>query len=138
MSRTDLMKQVAPQVGFPEEKNFNPIYMMWQVCDKAPILLRNENLCNVESQIGADSMSQAIWRQYMNSARSFAKLRLLEMSLQHNTLKNKIRVCVHYVSSCILSKDENWLKHSPLKGLTLLAAPMGCVLALLVRWKNRV
>jgi hypothetical protein len=136
--RTDLMKQVAPQVGFPEEKNFNPIYMMLQVCDKAPILLMNENLCNVEYQIGADSMSQGIWRQYMNSARSFAKLRLLEMSLQHNTLKNKIRVCVHYVSSCILSKDENWLKHSPLKGLTLLAAPMGCVLALLVRWKNRV
>lgn len=135
--RTDLMKQVAPQVGFPEEKNFNPIYMMLQVCDKAPVLLMNENLCNVEYQIGADSMSQGIWRQYVNSARSFAKLRLLEMRLQRNNLKNRMRVSVHYVSSCILSRDEDWLNKSPLKLMTLLLSPLGGMLALVVMWKNR-
>ena len=135
--RTDLMKQVAPQVGFPEEKNFNPIYMMLQVCDKAPVLLMNENLCNVEYQIGADSMSQGIWRQYVNSARSFAKLRLLEMRLQRNNLKNRMRVSVHYVSSCILSRDEGWLNKSPLKLMTLLLSPLGGMLALVVMWKNR-
>ncbi len=135
--RTDLMTQVAPQVGFPEEKNFNPIYMMLQVCDKAPILLMNENLCNVEYQIGADSMSQGIWRQYVNSARSFAKLRLLEMRLRRNNLKNRMRVCVHYVSSCILSRDKDWLNKSPLKLMTLLLSPLGGMLALVVMWKNR-
>ena len=135
--RTDLMRAVAPQVGFPGEKNFNPVYMMLQVCDKYPILLMNEVLCNVEYQVGADSMSQAIWRQYLNSAKSFAKLRLLEMSLEHNTLRNKIRVCAHYVSSCILSKDKKWLCNSPLKLMTLLVAPLGFILSLIVLWKNK-
>ena len=131
------MKEVAPQVGFPGEKNFNPVYLMLQVCDSYPILLLNENLCNVEYQIGADSMSQGIWHQYVNSARSFAKLRLLEMSLKHNTLRNKMRVCIHYISSCLLSKDGEWLKKSPLKVMTLLLFPVGFTLYLLVLWKNK-
>ncbi len=135
--RTALMKEVAPQVGFPGEKNFNPVYLMLQVCDNYPVLLLNENLCNVEYQIGADSMSQGIWHQYVNSARSFAKLRLLEMSLKHNTLRNKMRVCVHYISSCLLSKDAEWLKKSPLKVMTLLLFPVGFTLYLLVLWKNK-
>ena len=135
--RTALMKAVTPQVGFLGEKNFNPVYMMLQVCDKYPVLLMNENLCNVEYQIGVDSMSQGIWRQYANSARSFAKLRLLEMGLKHNTLRNKTRVCVHYISSCLLSKDDNWLHNSPLKVMTLMLFPVGFVLYLLVLWKNK-
>jgi len=135
--RTELMKEVAPQIGFSEEKNFNPVYLMLQVCDRYPILLLNENFCNVEYQIGADSMSQAIWKQYMNSARSFAKQRLLEMSLTHNTLKNKMRVCVHYLSSCLICKEKNWLANSPLKMMTILLSPIGFCLYLLILWKNR-
>ena len=135
--RTALMREAAPQVGFMGEKNFNPVYMMLQVCDSYPVLLLNENLCNVEYQVGADSMSQGIWRQYVNSPRSFAKLRLLEMSLKHNTLKNMARVCVHYISSCLLSKDGEWLTKSPLKSMTMILAPVGLALYLLVLWKNR-
>lgn len=135
--RTALMKEVAPQVGFPGEKNFNPVYMMLQACDNYPMLLLNENLCNVEYQVGADSMSQGIWRQYVNSPRSFAKLRLLEMKLKHNTFKNKMRVCVHYISSCLLSKDRDWLKKSPLKTMTILFTPIGFALYLVVWWKNK-
>ena len=135
--RTSLMRQVAPQIGFPGEKNFNPVYMMLQVCDNYPVLLMNEVLCNVEYQIGADSMSQGIWRQYANSARSFAKLRLLEMGLKRNNFRNKMRVCVHYISSCLLSRDKKWLNNSPLKIMTLLLFPMGFMLYLMVLWKNR-
>lgn len=135
--RTSLMRQVAPQIGFPGEKNFNPVYMMLQVCDNYPVLLMNEVLCNVEYQIGADSMSQGIWRQYANSARSFAKLRLLEMGLKRNNFSNKMRVCVHYISSCLLSRDKKWLSNSPLKIMTLLLFPMGFMLYLMVLWKNR-
>ena len=135
--RTALMKAVTPQVGFLGEKNFNPVYMMLQVSDNYPVLLLNENLCNVEYQIGADSMSQGIWRQYVNSARSFANLRLLEMGLKHNTMKNKIRVCIHYISSCLLSKDVDWLRKSPLKLMTIMLFPVGLGLYLLVLWKSK-
>lgn len=135
--RTALMKEVAPQVGFQGEKNFNPVYMMLQVCDKYPVLLLNENLCNVEYQIGADSMSQGIWRQYVNSPQSFAKLRLLEMTLKHNSVRNKMRVCIHYTSSCLLNKNSEWLRKSPLKFMTIMLFPLGFVLYLLVLWKNK-
>ena len=100
--RTDLMKNVAPLEGFPGEKNFNPIYMLLQVCDDYPLLVVNEPLCLVEYQQG-DSMSRHIWRQYFNSPRSFAKLRKLEMSLKHNTFWNRLRCAVHYIVESFLS-----------------------------------
>ncbi len=78
--------------------NITKIYIMIQVCEQSPLLIINANMCWVEYQIGADSMSQGIFRQYVNSPRSFAKLRLLEMTLKHNTLKDKCRSAIHYVS----------------------------------------
>ena len=135
--RTDLMKKVSPMIGYEGEKNFNPIYMTIQICDQYPLLLMNENLCWVEYQIGGDSMSQGIFRQYVNSPRSFAKLRLLEMTLKHNTLKDKCRSVIHYVSSCLLIKDKNWLRKSPEKLLTMMLAPVGAALYCYIQFKNR-
>lgn len=135
--RTDLMKRVAPQTGFPGEKNFNPVYMLLQVDNEYPLLVINENLCWVEYQIGADSMSQGIFKQYINSPRSFAKLRLLEMTLKRNNLKNKFRSAVHYISSCLIAKDKNWFKQSTNKPLTLLAIPLGILLYFYIKFKTR-
>lgn len=132
--RTDLMKKVAPQVGFDGEKNFNPVYMLLQVCDNYPLLVLNENLCIVEYQQD-DSMSRSIYRQYMNSPRSFAKLRLLEMQLKRNTFNNRFRSAIHYVSSCILAKDKLWLKNTPNKMLVLSAAPFGLALSKFIKHK---
>ena len=132
--RTDLMKKVAPQVGFEGEKNFNPVYMLLQVCDNYPLLVLNENLCIVEYQQD-DSMSRGIYRQYVNSPRSFAKLRLLEMQLKRNTFKNRFRSAIHYVSSCILAKDKQWLKNTPNKMIVLSAAPFGFALSMFIKHK---
>lgn len=133
--RTALMKQVAPMVGFPGEKNFNPVYMTIQVCDRYPLLLLNENLCFVDYQTGVDSMSAGIWRQYINSPRSFQKQRILEMQLVHTTWLNRVRVAIHYVASSIIARDRHWLRHSPRKKLTLLVAPLGLLLYFLIRFK---
>lgn len=135
--RTALMKNVAPMEGFMGEKNFNPVYMLMQVCDQYPLIVLNENLCWVEYQLGLDSMSQGIYRQYVNSPRSFAKMRLLEMSLVHNLTKDRFRSCVHYVSSCLICKDKEWLTRSPLKMMTLLAAPLGFIWYCFILYKNR-
>lgn len=134
--RTDLMRSVAPQIGFPGEKNFNPVYMLLQVCDEWPLLVLNENLCDVEYQ-QTDSMSAAIFRQYADSPRSFAKTRLLEMQLKHNTKSNKVRSAIHYVAECILARDRDWLRKSPYKALTIGAVPAGILLYLYILWKNR-
>ena len=135
--RTDLMKQVSPQIGFKGEKNFNPVYMLLQVCDEKQLLVLNENLCYVDYQQN-DSMSAEIYHQYMDSPRSFAKLRLLEMGLKHNTLSNRFRSVVHYVSSCLIAKDYNWLRNSQKKLLTLCAIPFGSILYIFVILKNRI
>lgn len=125
--RTDLMRRVAPQVGFPGEKNFNPVYMLFQACDEYPLLVLNENLCFVEYQ-ESDSMSRNIIRQYMDSPRSFAKLRILEMTLKHNTVWNRFRCAVHYVAECRIAKENAWFAKTPQKAITLLAFIPGCLL----------
>lgn len=135
--QTKLMKKVAPQIGFEGEKNFNPIYLLLQVCDKYPLLVLNENLCIVEYQTGADSMSQGIFKQYINSPNSFAKMRLQEMNLQHNTLKDKFRSAIHYVSSCIIAKDKNWFKKATRKDLVAFAAPLGFLISLYIKRKAK-
>ena len=103
--RTDLMRKVAPQVGFPGEKNFNPIYMLLQVCDEYPLLVLNENLCLVEYQVG-DSMSGNLIQQYLDSPKSFAKLRRLEMDLKRNTTWNRFRSAIHYVAETSLAGER--------------------------------
>lgn len=130
--RTDLMKRVAPMVGFPGEKNFNPIYLLLQVCDKYPLLILNTPLCLVEYQEG-DSMSRNIWKQYLDSPRSFAQMRRLEMTLRRNTLSNQFRCAVHYVAECLISRDKEWLKKSPRRFLTLVGVIPGFLLYLYLR-----
>jgi glycosyltransferase involved in cell wall biosynthesis len=133
--RTDLMKQVAPQIGFKGEKNFNPVYMLLQVCDNYPLLVLNDNLCWVEYQ-QEDSMSANIFKQYMDSPRSFAKSRVMEMNLKRSTWLNNIRCAIHYVAECIIAKDADWLNNSPKKLLTLAVAPIGYLLMLYIKSKS--
>lgn len=135
--RTDLMKEVAPQVGFPGEKSFNPVYLLLKVCDRYPLLVLNENLCWVDYQPN-DSMSRNIFHQYVSSPRSFAKMRLLEMQLKHNTFANRVRCAIHYVSSCIIARDGNWLKQSPCKLLTLCGALPGWMLSCYIKRKAQI
>lgn len=134
--RTELMRKVAPQIGFEGEKNFNPSYMLAQVWDRYPLLVINENLCNVEYQIGADSMSQGIYKQYVNSARSYAKHRIMHMQLTRYPYSQKFRSAAHYISSCILSHEGNWFKNSPMKLTTLLAIPMGVAIYFIIKIKT--
>lgn len=126
--RTELMKKVSPMIGFKGEKDFNPFYMIMQVCDIYPMLIINDNLCTVEYQVGTDSMSQGIFRQYINSPRSYAKYRAKTMELNHITFKRKMLLAAHYVSSCIIAKDQDWLKKTSYPILTLLMSPFGILL----------
>ncbi len=84
------------------EKNFNPIYMLLQVCDDYPLLMVNKPLCLVEYQQN-DSMSRNIWRQYFDSPRSFAKMRRLEMHLKRSTVLNRIRSAAHYAADSLIA-----------------------------------
>lgn len=133
--RTELLKAVAPMPTFEGEKNFNPIYLFHLIDIKYPLLLLNDNLCFVEYQpLG---MSDQIFKQYVNSPRSFSELRKLIMSRKEASIKLKYRNAIHYVSSQIMIRNKNWLKESPQKLLTILAIPLGAILYLYIQYKSK-
>lgn len=134
--RTSLIKKFIPMKGFQDEKNFNPYYLIMQVDNEYPFLFLNKNLCFVEYQEN-DSMSRHIFSQYLNSPKSFAKYRIMEMKMKRNTLKNMIKLNIHYNGSTIISKDCNWLKNSPEKLLTFLTRPLGYMLVLYIKKKAK-
>ncbi|MCH5229135.1 MAG: glycosyltransferase family 2 protein [Muribaculaceae bacterium] len=134
--RTDIMKDLPPMIGYSEEKNFNPIYLILQACDNLPVILINHNLCYVEYQ-PYDSMSRSIWRQYFNSPKSFAKLRALEMGLKRSNFLNNLRLSVHYDAVCFLSKEKSWLLNTPKPFLALMMAPAGWILSLIIKIKAK-
>ena len=80
-------------------------------------------------------MSQGIFKQYLDSPNSFAKMRLLEMTLKHNTLKDKFRSAIHYVSSCLIARDKLWFRRSTNKLLTIFACPFGFILYFYIKYK---
>lgn len=134
--RTDLLKLFAPMPVFPCEKNFNPIYLYVQVDRDYKFRLINESLCYVDYQ--EDGMSSQIFRQYKNSPRSFAQLRRLYMSMPYYDLKTHFRNSIHYISSCIFSRQWNGIKTSPRPLLCLLAIPFGIALNLYIRYKCKL
>ena len=71
--RTALYKEVAPMPSYENEKNFNPHLMHLQISEKYDFLIYNTVLCVVEYQ--EDGMSNGIFKQYLNSPKSFAHMR---------------------------------------------------------------
>ncbi len=132
--RTELLKAIAPMPSFGNEKYFNPIYLFHKVDMNYPLLVLNENLCFVEYQ--ADGMTNSIFKQYVDSPRSFSELRKLVMSRPDVPLSMIFRNAIHYVSSQIMIGNGAWLKESPKPLMTFIAAPFGCILYLYIKLRN--
>lgn len=131
--RTDILKRFCPMPVYAGEKNFNPIYYYVQVDKNYKFCLVNENLCYVDYQ--QTGMSANIFKQYWNSPRSFAQLRRLYMSMPYYTIWQHFRNAIHYVSSCIFSKQWNGIATSPKPVLCVFAIPFGIALNIYIRYK---
>ena len=132
--RTDLYKKYAPMRGFPGEKNFNPSYMHIQIALEKEFLVLNECLRYVEYQPAG--MSNSLFKQYYNSPNSFAKMRLLTMSLPDMPLWFLLKENIHYCSSCILAHRKDMVQRSPRKLMTVLAIAPGWLLSRIIKYKN--
>ena len=130
--RTELLKQLPPMPSFPGEKNFNPIYLFYEIDVNYPLLLLNDNICFVEYQ--ENGMTNNMINQYVSSPRSFSELRKQKMRRPDVPLTLKFRNAIHYVSSQIMIRNRRWLADSPKKLLTLLAAPFGGCLYLYIMY----
>lgn len=132
--RTDLMRQFIPMVGYPGEKYFNPVYLILQATEHLPLLVINENLCFVEYR--PDSMSDNMCKQYLNSPRSFAKERVMEIGYSRNAWWNKLRCYLHLTSHCIIARDFSFRRQVPSQLLFYLLLPLGALLTAYIRIKS--
>lgn len=132
--RTDLYKAVAPMKEFPDERDFNPHYLHIKISKQYDFLVLNEKLCYVDYQ--ADGMTNTVFKQYLRSPKSFREQRLLDMSLKDVPFSFTVKKTVHYVSSCIISKQP-CISASPRKLLTVLMYPFGAALTVYLKHTQR-
>ncbi|MFQ7871475.1 MAG: glycosyltransferase family 2 protein [Coprococcus phoceensis] len=125
--RTSAYKEVAPMPVFEGEKNFNPHYMILKLSAKYKFLAVNEPLCIVDYQ--DDGMSANIFKQYLNSPKSFAELRRVIMTLPEVPLKYLCKTTLHYISSNRIAGNKGYLKQSPKKIMTILLWIPGYILS---------
>lgn len=130
--RTNLYKSVAPMKTFDDEgeRDANPHYLHLKISRDYDFLVLNENLCFVDYQEGG--MTTNVFRQYLRSPKSFREMRILDMSFKNVPLIFTVKKTIHYVSSCILSK-EPCVKDSPRKLLTVLMYPFGALLTVYLK-----
>ena len=133
--RTALYKEVAPMPSYENEKNFNPHLMHLQISEKYDFLIYNTVLCVVEYQ--EDGMSNGIFKQYLNSPKSFAHMRKYMLGLKGTTFKFRMRQAIHYVSSSIIARNKRFLQESPRKWDVILAVPFGAVLTVYIKNKAK-
>jgi hypothetical protein len=93
----------------------------------------NEVVCIVKYL--EDGSTRNMLHQYLANPKGFAYSRRLCMDLPFAGFGFRYRQAVHYVSSCIISKDKLWLANSPRKGTTLSAVPAGVVLWMFILFK---
>ena len=134
--RNDLLRTIAPMPVFDGEKNFNPHYLIIKLSKKYCFHPVNQCFCLVEYQ--PDGMTANIWKQYVNSPRSFAELRRAIMEVSGLTWQYHLKNMVHYCSSSILAGERHFVREAPHKFLTLLCVPAGLLLSIITKRKANV
>lgn len=130
--RTDVIKRYPEYPLFEGERYVGLAYKYMLIDQDYELITLNEPLVVVEYQ--QDGSSFNMFKQYWNNPRGFAFFRKAEMATTRS-LKRKMKVCTHYVSSSIISRNWRFIQESPEKMLTLLCIPSGFALYCLIRYK---
>ena len=110
------------------------IYLSNYLQEKYELKILNECVCIVDYQM--DGSSTNMYRQYVRNPKGFAFWRKEQMKHSINT-KQKIKACIHYVSSSLIAKNKHFIKESPEKFLTVLSIPLGFLLKIIVVKKSK-
>ena len=135
--RTASSAPFLPMPEIPDEKDFNPYYIMLQMDRKAPLLVINRVLCIVDYQ--PEGMSARLFHQYEESPVSFGMLRLQYLQMPGLPWWFRYRQCIHYVSSWLFSKRQRRRGlRAPLFSIGMMAAVLpGVILHFYIILKNR-
>lgn len=130
--RTDVITRYPEYPLFEGERYVGLGYKYMLIDQDYQLAVLNEPLVIVEYQ--QDGSSFNMFKQYWRNPRGMAFYRKTEMLLAHS-LKRKLMVCTHYVSSSIISRNWRFIQESPKKLMTVLCIPSGVALYLLIRHK---
>ncbi|PYZ95071.1 glycosyltransferase [Salipaludibacillus keqinensis] len=123
-----------PYPLFADESYVGLAYKYYKLDEEFPLLLMNKVVCIVDYRPDGSSMN--MFKQYKKNPKGFAFYRKQLMLLSRAKWKFKYRQCIHYVSSSLLSRNKNFLKETPLKGLTIAAMPIGAALFFYIHVKT--
>ncbi|WP_078545746.1 glycosyltransferase family A protein [Litchfieldia alkalitelluris] len=123
--RSGITAKVPPYPIFPGEKYCPLSYKYILIDQECPLLVLNDVLCHVEYLPDGSSMNMI--HQYRKNPRGFSFFRKVAMKYAPNH-KNRIRECIHYVSSNLMIGNSKFLKDSPCKVSTIFAIPLGIIL----------
>ena len=134
--RTDIIKSTPPYPIFEGEHYVGLNYKYILIDSQYKLLVLNEPLIIVDYQ--TDGSSSNMYNQYWKNPKGWSFYRKFEME-QDCGLLRKFIVCMHYVSSSIISRNRNFIAESPRKVLTVLAILPGYMLYLKIKKsvKNR-
>lgn len=132
--RTIVMQQYPPYPLFEGEKYVGLSYKYLLADQDYPLITLNEVLVIVDYQQGGSSNNMV--RQYYKNPKGFAFFRKEQMKLSKSS-KRIWMDAVHYVSSSFLAGNKNFVQESPKKFQTIVAIPLGFMLSLYIRFKNR-
>ncbi len=130
--RTDVVKSVPRYPLFEDERYVGLAYKYMLIDQQYELLILNEPVCIVEYQL--DGSSHSMYRQYWNNPKGWSFYRKTEMLYTHS-LKRKLIVCMHYVSSSIMAGNKRFVAESPCKLTTVLSIPLGMALFFYVKCK---
>ena len=132
--RTDIIKSTPPYPVFENEKYVALAYKYHIIDEKYELKILNECVCIVDYQ--SDGSSANMLKQYINNPKGFAFWRKEQMK-HALSFKQKVRACIHYVSSSIISRNKRFISESPCKFLTILSVPFGALFTLYIKAKLR-
>lgn len=132
--RTDIINSVSPYPVFEGEKYVGLVYKYTLIDQQYKLYVLNDVICEVEYQ--ADGSTGTMWKQYLKNPKGFAFLRKVNMQYPQST-KRLIIDCIHYCSSSQIAKNRNYIKDSPRKPLTILCTPLGYILTIIIKRKNK-
>lgn len=133
--KTDVLRRFAPMPVFDGEKTFNPCYMFMQADEMYSLSVLHEPVSIID--YSTNGMHTEVLSAYKNSPHSFAELRRQFMRDRFAPPHAVFRNAVHYVSSCIFAKETHMIKNSPRPAAVFFALPLGAVLNIFVRLKNK-
>lgn len=132
--RTDVMKKYPDYPEYKDEKFVGLCYKYLLADQEYPLLILNEPVCVVEYL--PDGSTRNIMKQFINNPKGYIFLRKERMKYC-KSFKWKFNSCIHYVSSCIMTKNKNFIKESPKKIMTFFATPFGVLLYCYIKLKMR-